>query len=474
MPKISIITPVYVNIPQKAEWLNQMIQSVIGQTFTDWELILIDDKSPVGFSKISDGRLRWLENAANEGPAKTRNTAVALAESDCILPLDSDDLLADSQVLETMYNVWSQDKTKIIYGNLQMYRQTGPNVFQRGKMVKLGEYTFELAMNLRGIMPVTAMHSVNCHQRAGGWKNELDHGLEDVEYWIAAGKAGFCGQKIEYTTLIYRQQESSRAYNMKISEQFRPMQEKIRAMHSDIYKGEFPMGCCGKGNATATANVRSPNVDPLVASAQNQTASKITELQGYDEGNLEWVAYQGAKKGRFDVLVRGPNNLPSSYAVFGTGHYFQIHKQHHKHFSDRQHLGFRINQPDPRQPKEPEPEPQPTPAPQVVSVPKPELSTLLRPDRIATETRQIEITQRQEPAEIIIEPNAPKSVSDMMISYTLSDLGLSDKQFEVLSHDRWTVQSLAETTPKKLSQLPGIGVKTGQKIIDKAKELIVR
>jgi glycosyltransferase involved in cell wall biosynthesis len=85
MPKVSIITPIYCDTPEKVSWLNEMIGSVIRQTLTDWELILIDDKSPQSLDSVkqhvTDNRLRWLENATNEGPARTRNTAVAIAES---------------------------------------------------------------------------------------------------------------------------------------------------------------------------------------------------------------------------------------------------------------------------------------------------------------------------------------------------------------------------------------------------------
>jgi glycosyltransferase involved in cell wall biosynthesis len=109
MPKISIITPIYCDISQKVDWLDEMIQSVRSQSITDWEIILIDDGSPLSLDFVKtkyadDTRLRWFNNARNFGPAMTRNTAVALAESECILPLDSDDILASPEVLEYLDN----------------------------------------------------------------------------------------------------------------------------------------------------------------------------------------------------------------------------------------------------------------------------------------------------------------------------------------------------------------------------------
>jgi hypothetical protein len=226
-------------------------------------------------------------------------------------------------------------------------------------------------MNLQfGIMPVTTMHSKEAHQKAGGWKANLEYGREDLEYWIACGKAGFCGHKINHTTLLYRKHEQSRDYRLKFElKELSTMQQRIKSMHSDVYQGRFPMGCCG-GKGKTAASV-SPNIDPLVLAAQNQAITKITELPGYEEKDLEWVSYQGPKKGRFDILARGAAGLPKSYTILGTGHCFQVHKGHHNIFSERQHLHFRVNQPDPRQSQEPEPVTQPEP--QVIEVPQPKL-----------------------------------------------------------------------------------------------------
>jgi teichuronic acid biosynthesis glycosyltransferase TuaG len=474
-----------------------MIESVKGQTLTDWEIILINDKSPLSLDPVKmkysgDNRLRWLENSSNFGPAMTRNTAVALAESECILALDSDDMLASAEVLELMYDAWAVDQTKIIYGNLQMYTQIANNIFQRGKVIQLGEYTFELAMNLNGIMPVTAMHSKECHAEAGGWKAEMNAGLEDVEYWIAAGKRGYCGQKINYTTLIYRKQENSRAYKMSfVNRNFRAMQQKIKELHSDIYSGRFPMACCGKkGGSSNTPN------DPAIISSQSK-AQIITTLDGYAEKDLEWVAYRGLKQGSFgSILARGPAGTPSEYPILGKGHVFQIHKSHRKLFEDRQRMGFVMNEPDPR--IKPEPEPMAPPvevAPQVVEIPKPELSTVVQLDSVAARTREVEIRSPAIEGEVIIEPNLPSSeetslnlepiitdaldnagytviASSSMIYQTTASLNLGPKITDILDRAGYTVEELARSTPQKLSSLPGIGIKRANTIIAKAQELI--
>ncbi|MHC4195393.1 MAG: glycosyltransferase [Planctomycetota bacterium] len=96
-----------------------------------------------------DSRLRWIENATNYGPAMTRNTAVALAESQCLLPLDADDMLADNDVLEVMYDAWLMDQSKTIYGNVQLYKEVASGIYERSKVHQLASYTFEGALRGR-------------------------------------------------------------------------------------------------------------------------------------------------------------------------------------------------------------------------------------------------------------------------------------------------------------------------------------
>lgn len=104
MPKLSIIVPVY-----KAEAvLPKCADSVLGQTFSDWELLLIDDGSPDGSGKLCDAyaardpRVRVLHKD-NGGVSSARNLGMEQAAGDFILFLDSDDWY-DSRYCEVLYN----------------------------------------------------------------------------------------------------------------------------------------------------------------------------------------------------------------------------------------------------------------------------------------------------------------------------------------------------------------------------------
>lgn len=91
---ISIVTPAY----NCACTLPATIHSVQAQTFTDWELIIVDDASSDNTLDIirkeaeSDSRIRLLENASNRGVAYTRNRGIVAARGEYIALLDADDL----------------------------------------------------------------------------------------------------------------------------------------------------------------------------------------------------------------------------------------------------------------------------------------------------------------------------------------------------------------------------------------------
>lgn len=102
MPKISILVPVY-----KAEkYLRRCLDSIVNQTFTDWECILVDDGSPDNSGIIcdeyaeKDGRFKVFHQT-NKGISATREYALHKAEGEYIQFVDSDDWI-DSNMLENM------------------------------------------------------------------------------------------------------------------------------------------------------------------------------------------------------------------------------------------------------------------------------------------------------------------------------------------------------------------------------------
>lgn len=93
---VSIITPMY-NV---AAFVGECIESVIAQTYTNWEMIIVDDCSPDGGAGIrvvekyarEDSRIKLICNKVNSGSSGARNTALKAARGQYLSFLDSDDI----------------------------------------------------------------------------------------------------------------------------------------------------------------------------------------------------------------------------------------------------------------------------------------------------------------------------------------------------------------------------------------------
>lgn len=94
MPEISVVMPVY----NASQYLAEAIESIVSQTFTDWELIIIDDGSTDDSKLIikryaqSDKRIRYYKNEQNMGVIRTLNKGINLSTGKYIARMDADDI----------------------------------------------------------------------------------------------------------------------------------------------------------------------------------------------------------------------------------------------------------------------------------------------------------------------------------------------------------------------------------------------
>lgn len=119
MPKISIIVPIY-NVER---YLSQCLDSIISQTFTDFEIICINDGSPDNCGQIlaeyaqKDSRIKVITQE-NQGVSVARNTGIQSATADYIAFVDSDDELAPT-FLEKMYDTITQTNSDVVWCDFQ-------------------------------------------------------------------------------------------------------------------------------------------------------------------------------------------------------------------------------------------------------------------------------------------------------------------------------------------------------------------
>lgn len=120
MPKISVVMPAY----NAGKYIGEAIESVLRQTFTDWELIVVDDCSTDNTVEIvrkyalHDTRIKYFMLSHNTGSAFIpRKEAILRASSDWVVSLDADDYCEDLY-LEKLYNRKIETGANFVYGRM--------------------------------------------------------------------------------------------------------------------------------------------------------------------------------------------------------------------------------------------------------------------------------------------------------------------------------------------------------------------
>lgn len=116
MASISVLLPVY----NAEKYLNESIESILNQTFTDFELLIIDDgstdKSWQIIQSFDDRRIQVIRNDKNLGLIKTLNKGINLAKGKYIARMDADDI-ASQQRLEKQFNFLEQNPQYALIGS---------------------------------------------------------------------------------------------------------------------------------------------------------------------------------------------------------------------------------------------------------------------------------------------------------------------------------------------------------------------
>ena len=117
--KFSIILPIY----KVEKYLRECIESILCQTYNDYEIILVDDGSPDSCPQICDEYATKKNNIQcihrpNGGLSAARNSGLSIAKGEYVMFVDSDDLLADEHVLEKIAHA-SKSAPDIIHYKFQ-------------------------------------------------------------------------------------------------------------------------------------------------------------------------------------------------------------------------------------------------------------------------------------------------------------------------------------------------------------------
>jgi len=188
MPAISVIIPLY----NKEDYILRAINSVLNQSFSDFELLVIDDgstdRSIELLSSVSDSRLS-IYNHSNSGVSYTRNKGFELASTGLVAFLDADDLWKEN-FLDTIINL------SVKYPHAGAYSTCYERVTPNGEIRNVNIFALDDIEGEDGIIPnffkmalyeMAVNSSViavkkSVFEKIGGFLDGIKHG-EDLEYF---------------------------------------------------------------------------------------------------------------------------------------------------------------------------------------------------------------------------------------------------------------------------------------------------
>jgi teichuronic acid biosynthesis glycosyltransferase TuaG len=207
---ISIVMPVY----NASAWLEETVESVQKQTYENWELIAVDDRSPDESFRMlermaqKDARIRPIRREENGGAARTRNTGMDAARGQYLAFLDSDDLW-DAKKLEKELAFLKERQAAFAFTAYEFGDENGRG---NGRIVHVPptlDYRHALSRTI--IFTTTVMFDLQRIDR------ELirmpDVKSEDTATWWKILRSGYTAHGLNENLAIYRRPKGSLSSN---------------------------------------------------------------------------------------------------------------------------------------------------------------------------------------------------------------------------------------------------------------------
>ena len=211
---VSIITPMY----KGAAFVAETIESVLAQTYINWEMIIVDDCSPdngagiAEVKKYTDSRIKLIESKENRGSSGARNIALKEAKGRYIAFLDSDDIWHPF-FLEKQLKFMQKNDAPLVFSS---YRRIDENTKEEllRPFIVAEKVSYKSLLKTCPIFPSTAIYDTNKTPKIY-FNEELGSMRDDYVYWLKMFKDieyGFGNKEI---LVDYRMRKTSVTGNKK-------------------------------------------------------------------------------------------------------------------------------------------------------------------------------------------------------------------------------------------------------------------
>lgn len=212
MPRVSVIIPAH----NAAPYLRETLDSVVAQTYSDWEIVAVDDgSSDTTWSLLEQtgGHVRALRNDVASGPAAARNRALSHATGELVVFLDADDLLRprylERQIACLERATRSGRQVGVVTCNALLLDEEGyathtylDMIRDRGKPLTLDLVLARNPIYISSLVPSSVGESV-------GWFDEQLFGTEDFGLWLKILERGFEAIRNPEPLAVYRRRKGT-------------------------------------------------------------------------------------------------------------------------------------------------------------------------------------------------------------------------------------------------------------------------
>ncbi len=284
MPTVSVIIPCY----NHGGYLDEAVESVLAQTFQNFEIIIVDDgstdQSTIDLLKGYNKPKTFVIRTDNQGLASARNNGIKEAKGEYILPLDADDKIGKEYLKKAVKILDENDDIGIVYCESVHFGL-------KKEPFRLPEYSFNQILEANIIFCSSFFRKKNWEQ-VGGFNINLVYGWEDWDFWLSIVELGLKVYRIPEVLFFYRLKEGSMVDSMTDEHEFF-MRLHTVMNHKHLYK-----------------NVAEINILLKVAELYVDTGYGYNERQALslsvlgNERKLEFdlTQYQNIKSLRFDPI----------------------------------------------------------------------------------------------------------------------------------------------------------------------------